>query len=139
MSAIPFTGQVVEDGSFTILGLITSRDGNGAPALNPTEGNLITQADLSDVTIAIYDPLGDTPETPLFTQSLDIATVIFDVLQTTGIWGLLSDGGNFLFDIPATWISNGGQVYRIQVRFTTTGGNISWGLWEAEVTELMGS
>src|SRR5262245_55863405 len=138
-AAEPYVGRVNEDGSFTILGLITARVGTGVDAPDPTEGKLIKQADLTSITIAVYDPLGDVPDTPLFTVSPMIADVIYDTLQTTGVWGLLSNGGNFLYDVPATWVPNGGQSYRIQAKFTTVDGAVAWGLWEPEVTELMGS
>lgn len=120
-----------EDGTNTILGRAVARDGTGSASPVATEGNLIKRADLSSATVAVYDLSSATPETAVYSATLTISTVIYETLQTSGIWGLVADGegGNFLCDLPPAAFPTGGHTYQVEVKLTTTGGSVGWGRW----------
>ena len=140
-----FVGSINEDGSFSLLGRLTAFDGTGAASPLAYEGNLVKQADLSTVTIKLFNLDSDTPTTPEQTATLTISAVVFDTLQTTGIWTLLktsggvSLGGNFKYDVAASWVPTARTRYRIEVKFVSTGGTVYFGKWQAETQEILGS
>jgi hypothetical protein len=118
-----------EDGTATIQGRVIARDGTGAPVAG--EGRAVKQADLSTVTIKVFNISADPP-TESYTATLTIASVIFDSLQTDATWvpGVDSTGFNFSVDIPASAFPTGDQKYRAEVKYTTTGGSVGWGRWQ---------
>lgn len=139
VSARRFQGRVNEDGSATIVGRVTARDGTGAASPVPEEGNLLLAADLSAITCRVFDLKTLTEVTPAPTIT---TAAILAALQTTGIFRLLKDaqsvvlGGNFLHDLPPASFpagaTDGSQKYLIEYKYTTTGGTVAWG--QVEVT-----
>jgi hypothetical protein len=119
-------GKFSEDGSATLLGRVTARDGTGTQMASGR--NLLKQADLSSISISIFDLSSDTPTTAVSGPTvLTISSVIFDTLQTT--WDVDSIGFNFKTDIASTVFSTGDHVYRAIVKWTTTGSTVAWGRW----------
>ena len=53
-----FKVQWHEDGSATVLGRITARNGSGSATGIAGEGNWLEQADISTITCAVYDRAG---------------------------------------------------------------------------------
>ena len=134
-----FVGPVNEDGDFSIIGRVTAFDGTGAASPLEEEGNLVKQADLTSIQVKIYNTQSETPTTAEQTANPTVASVIFDTLQTTGIWKLIRGGGNFKYDVAASWVPAGRTAYRIEVKFTTTGSKVYWGKWQAETQEILGA
>ena len=124
-----FYGTWNEDGTATIQGRVIARDGTGATVAG--EGKLVKMADLSSITIKVFNISADPP-TETYTATLTISAVIFDSLQTDATWvpTVDSTGFNFSADIPASAFPTGDQKYRAEVKYTTTGSSIGWGRWE---------
>lgn len=135
MSCNVFEGCVNQNGDFDIMGLVTARDGTGADAPDPKDGKLVKISDLKaspdGIVIRIYDPLSATPSTVLQISTPVISSVMYDTLQTTGVFGRLKRGGNFLFTVSAIWVPNGGKNYFVPVQFTSTGNAVTWGKYFA--------
>ena len=81
---------------WTLLARVTAKNGSGAASPTTSEGNLVTQANVSSITVQKKDVAGNV----LNSSSPTVATTIYNTLQTGGIWGNLSGGGNFEYDIP---------------------------------------
>jgi len=120
-----------EDGSTTALARITARDATGAATGISGEGKWIKQADLSSITCAIYDISSSTPDAATSTPTVTISSAIIDTPVTDGvIWDVDSTGYNFLFDFASTAFPTGNHRYRIEFKFTTTGGAVLWLVYE---------
>jgi hypothetical protein len=122
-----FKMVVNQNGSWTLLGRVTSQDANGPLSPVPSEGNLILPTDLTSVLINAYDPTGPNPATPIFSVSPAPASVIQATLQTLGIWTLIVGGGNFEYNFGASIFTLPNHDYLVVVTFTTTGGTVSYG------------
>lgn len=129
-AAARFYPTFPEDGSCTILGRITARNGTGESTGNPGEGRFIKQADLSEILCYIYD-LGVSAETPSFTPTVTISSVILDTPDTTDeIWTADGYGCNFTHDLLPEYFPTGGNKYCVEYKFTTTGGTVFWASFE---------
>jgi hypothetical protein len=109
-----------EDGSATLYARLTARDGTGTLQSDGTR--LLKQADLSALSVKVFDVSGEAAET--YSATLTISSVVFDTLQTS--WGEDSTGYNFLAEIPTTAFPSGGKNYQAEVKITTTGGGVGW-------------
>lgn len=132
-----------EDGTVTILGRLTARDGSGAASPTATEGNLLQQADLSAIQVKVFDLGSATPDTATTTLAsgtdFNISDVVYDTIQTSGIWGLINGGGNYLHDLSATYFSASSRQYLVEVKFTTTGSTVAFGRWQLSTAKTYGS
>jgi len=138
-AAETFKAIVNQDGDVTLLGRVCFRDATGATSPSPCEGKLVQQADLSSITVELFDLDGADPDTADQTSTPTIADVIFNTLQTSDIWTNVSGGGNFLFDVPASWLTTGSRNYLVQAKFTNTGGKVGFGKWKLVTREVRGS
>jgi len=128
-----------EDGDATCLGRVTARNGTGAATGVDGEGNFIKQADVSAIERKIFDLDGSTPDTPVTTNPT-ISTVILDTPVTTNVlWTKDSTGFNFLDDIAGSNFPVGENRYRIEYKFTLTGGAIFHGVYEGSAEPIRGS
>lgn len=134
-----FRAAINEDATTTLLGRLCARDGTGAASPTATEGNLAKQADISSIEAKVFDLSGTTPTTATQTYTLTVSSVIYDTLQTSGVWGLIDGGGNFLYDLPAAAVPSSDLIYRVEVSFTFTNGNAAKGKWELTTTTIQGS
>lgn len=107
--AIKATIETWEDTDVTVMARITGGDGEN-----------IVQADVSTITLNVYDcsevPIGD----PVITSGVDVATTVFDTLQTPSDdprWTTDTTGYNFASTITGTVFSTGGHVYRAEYAF----------------------
>jgi hypothetical protein len=124
-------GNFWEDGSCTVYGRITARDGTGTSITG--EGKALVQADLSSATYAIFDRSSTTPETPIATGTLTIGSVVFNTLQTSTddpVWDVDTTGFNLRADFAASLFPSGGVLYRIEIKLTTTGSAVGWAVFE---------
>lgn len=124
-----------EDGSATLLGRVTSRDGTGA--VQSSGRKLLKQADLSSVTWKVFDLSSAAPDTAIVSATLTIASVIFDTLQTD--WDVDTTGYTFKYDVASTVFTEGGHEYQAEVKFTTTGGTVAWGRWKGRAEPVRSS
>ena len=125
-----------EDGSATALARMTARDGSGAATGVAGEGNWLQQADLASITCAVFD-MSDSGTAAIATPTVTISSAIINTpVTSTAIWCRDSVGYNFLHDLPPTAFPTGGHVYRIEYKFTTTGGAVGWLLMEGMATAV---
>jgi hypothetical protein len=89
-----------------------------------TDGDLITQADVSSIAYTSVDMHGDTTSA-VSSGALVVAATVFDTLQTDSRWTVDSTGYNFGFLLPAACIPEGDRCYSIDVVLTmASGGSI---------------
>lgn len=137
--ACTFTAHVTEDNDVYILSRLTGYDASGPASPIETEGNLVKQADLASITLKTFDVLSAAPTTAVYSATLVISTVVFDALQTSGIWGLLEDGGNFLARVPAAALPTENRRYRVEITFTSAGGSVSTLKGNLDTSAVQGS
>lgn len=117
-----------EDSSWKLLGRVTAEAGSGAASPIPSEGNLVEQADVSSVTVKLFDDDGIQQQT----SSPAVSATIIDSLNTSGIWENLPHGGNFQFAVPLAWSATPGR-YTIMVHIVYASGEetkdqVKWGV-----------
>lgn len=131
MSAKVFQSVVFEDGGATFLARVYGNSGSA-----------ITQASLSSITCKVFDLDSTTPDTAILTPTVTIASVVYDTLQTGGLWvddngdALDSVGYNFAHAMPATAFPTGGHRYRIEYKLTPASGEVFWIVFEATATDV---
>lgn len=126
-----------EDGTATVLGRVTARDGSGAATGVNGEGNWIQQADLSSITLSVFDESSADPDTATATATLTVSSVIQDTpVSTNVIWTRDTTGYNFIYDVTSTYFATGGHVYRLEFKFTTTGSAVLWGVYRGRALPL---
>lgn len=131
-----------EDGDATALGRVTARNGTGAATGIDGEGNFIKQADIavSGIERKIFDLDGTTPDTPESTTNPTISSVVLDTPVTDNvIWTKDSTGYNFRDDIAGINFPFGSRSYRIEYKFTLTGGAIFHGVYGGTTRPIRGS
>ena len=134
MSCHVIHGTFMEDGSAVLMARLVGIDTSGSTITG--EGRLATQMDIAEARLFVY-ALGLTP-TQTLTSNLAISTVVFDSLQTLG-WPVDSTGYNFRTIIAPEAFPSGCIEYRAEVRFTTTGGAVSWGRWQGQAIQVAAS
>lgn len=84
----------------------------------------IQQADLTSVVRRVF--LVSNESVVLGPTTLTIADVVLDSLSTGTIWTIDSTGFNFIDLVPETAFPTGDSEYRIEYKFTLTGGEVYW-------------
>lgn len=120
-----------EDGSATVFARAVARDGTGTQQDDGQK--LLKAADLASVTLRVFDRSSSTPDTAVYSPSLTVSDVIFDTPLTD--WGQ-SGSYNFRANIPASVFTTGGSVYRVEVKFTTTGGAVGYAKFEGRAEPI---
>ena len=113
-NTIPFQEQVIRGETLTMYGRLTAPGASGDASPVTAEGNLVKRADVSSISLtSISDgvQIGTT-------QSLTVATVIYQTIQTTGGWENVDDGGNALLTIPASLFETPNKSTQINATFT---------------------
>lgn len=129
-----------EDGSCTVLGRLTARDGTGAATGVPGEGNWIKQADMTSITCAVFDRRSTTPDTSITTPSVSVASAIIDTPVTSNtLWTADTTGYNFIHDLGPLNFPTSRHIYLVEYKFTTTGGAVLWGKFCGPATETVTS
>jgi hypothetical protein len=98
-----------------------------------TEGYLIRQADVASATAKAFvgtEQIGTT-------QTLTVSSLIYNTLQTSGIWARLTGGGgNAYYQIPASLLDVKSEVpVRVEIVLTMTDGTKTVWLWDITVTD----
>lgn len=116
-----------EDGSCDIRARVVAKDATGS-ATNPGEGYAIKRADLSAISLSIYDITDESsPVLVAGPTAINIADVISDTLVTTSaLWKADSYGYNFAHVLGPSSFPTGGNTYQAEYKFTSTGGAVSW-------------
>lgn len=131
-----FTGEsVFEDTPATVLARVCARVASGSLSPIQTEGYLIKRVDVSSITAKAYDETGTliTSTTPSKTD------VIYESLQTTGVFAKLLRGGNFAYDCPATFFPTGSVNVRVEITLTLASGEPVRMIWDFPVLPLVQS
>lgn len=99
---------------------------------------LILIDDVASIELNVFDLSGPTPLTFIHGESLTVAEVIFDTIQTDARWDVDSTGYNFRFEVtdPEVMVA-GGKRYRYEVLLRMDTGVIGGPIRKAwEVTAL---
>ena len=97
------------------------------------------QASIASVSRKIFDRKSATPSTAVDEADLTVATVVFDTLQTDGRWTKDATGYNFRDTIAAADLSTGGSQFRVEYKFTTTGGSVFFAVFELTSQDIWSS
>lgn len=117
MSANITYGEVFADSGSTLLARVYG-----------TAGTYLTQATTSSITCAVNDITTGSPVS-VITPSIVVASVIFDTLQTGGMWTKDSTGYNFRHAMPATAFPDAAHVYEVVYTVTPTSGAVFALVW----------
>lgn len=125
MSTVIIEGESFENNGASLMRCITGPDGAN-----------ITQSSISSITYKVFD-LDDTSE-PTTTGSLTVSTVVFNTLQIDARWAKDATGYNFRWDVPASVLEDGNKVYRFEIKFTPTVGEVFHALFDVSTVDLHG-
>lgn len=129
-----------EDGSATVLGRITARNGTGAATGVSGEGKWIKIADVSSITCKVFDLDSATPNTPIATPTVTVSASVIDTPVTSSeIWTQDSVGYNFLHDLASSNFPDGSHVYTVEYEVTLTGGTKFHGTYSGLARPIRGS
>lgn len=107
-----------------MLGRLTAITASGAASPVPSEGTLILRADVSSISVKAYS--GGVGGVQIgTTQTPSAASVVYDTIQTTGIWLRLNDGqfgGNALYTCPSAFFETDERTVRVDIAIVLTGG-----------------
>lgn len=132
--------QWQEDGSAVLLARVCADDATGAATGVPGEGNWIKQADLTSIGIKVFDLSGTTPDTATVDTTQTISDVIVDTPVTTStLWTKDYTGFNYKARLPYGYFPTANRVYRIEIRFVTTGDSRWTCVWEGPAFGVKGS
>lgn len=101
----------------------------------------ITVATISTITYGVYDTADDSVVVAAG-QSLTVADVVFDTLQTTTAWtqqGGDTTGYNFGAELPGTSWPTGGKTNRVEIIFTPTSGDAFMAVFVVTVLKVIGT
>lgn len=106
-----------EDGSAYVLARVMRKN---------SSQNLVAaqQADLTSVTRKVF--LVADESVVLGPTTLTISDVVLNSLSTGSIWTVDATGFNFIDTVPPTAFPVGDSEYRIEYKFTLTGGEVFW-------------
>ena len=133
-----FNIEVREDTQFTLMARFCAIAGSGAVSPVAKEGNLITQANVSSISVKIYDASGTIIGTELTPTA---SSTVFDTLGTTATWLNIEDGlgGNWRYTVAGTYAPTGDVMERAEVLITLTDATVLVGVWSIFVQPLVRS
>jgi hypothetical protein len=126
-----------EDGSATVYGRLMARDGTGQAI--DGQGKCLTQADVDEITFKVFDE--ENTATPINTGTVDVATSVFDNLQTTlddPVWKF-SKGFNFRHDLGPTNFPEGDRTITVEYKIVTSGGTVGYAIFRGSVAKVLSS
>lgn len=129
-----YGGEAWEDIGVCLLARFTAISGSGLESPIAKEGNLITQADVSDISVSVFDSskaqIGST-------ANPSASSTIFDTLQTELTWKNIKFGGNFRYVVPGSYFPSGGTTNRVEVVITLVDGTKISSVWNLHVQEML--
>ena len=129
------SGCVFEDTQLDLMMRITARQATGDASPFECEGILLKSDDVVSVEVSAWDRDGVQIGA---TYSPSTSSVIYNTLQTTGIWENVADGGNFLVTCPAYFFPTGKSKVSVKIILTLTDGSTIPSLWKISVRDLPG-
>jgi len=127
-----------EAATATVLARLTSRTGTGTATGVKGEGNWVRQADLVSIAYQAFDESSDNAEVTAGPQTVSIAGTVLDTpVTSTALWTADTTGYNFLHDLPPATFPEGGHLYRVEYKFTFTGGAIGFAVFRGEALEVL--
>ena len=132
MAEVFVSDPVFEDTPVTILARVCARVASGSLSPIQTEGSLLKQADVSSISCKVYDEVG----TLIAETAPSKTNVIYDTLQTTGVFARIVRGGNFAYDVPATMFPVGAVNVQVEITITLTSGEPVRAVWLVPVINL---
>lgn len=130
-----------EDSSAEVLGRITARNGSGEATGVGGEGKFLQQGDISQIDCKVYN-LTDDPDGGTVNDlgTLTISSVVINSPDTSGeVWTKDDIGYNFRHLISSTVFATGGSIYRVEYKFTLTGGAVFFEYFEGPAKALIQS
>ena len=103
--------RAFEDSGISLMARITGTD-----AAN------IAQSDVSSIAYSVFD--SNDYSTAVSTGALTVSNVVFNSLQTDARWTTDSTGYNFRWDMPASILTVGDRVYRVEITITPSSGEV---------------
>jgi len=129
-----------EDSTVEVLGRVTARNGSGAATGINGEGKFLQQADVSSITAKVYNLTDDADTVDTDLGSLTVSTVILDTVDSSNeVWTLDSIGYNFRHQIANTVFTDGGDIYRVEYKFTLTGSEVFFAYFEGPADPIIQS
>ncbi len=106
-----------------------------------TEDNsLLVQADVDNIVLRVFERPVDSPAAEVFSETLTVADVVFDSMQTDARWRGDSVGYNFRYTITAPQlVAQGGVATRYEVTINLTSGGPIRQAWEVHASSFLGS
>jgi len=103
--------------------------------LRGDDGQLITQASLSGVTVDVWDR--SNSDVSVLSTAVTVTTSVFDTLQTDPRWTADTTGYNFRYDMADTVLSQDNHKYRVEFWFTPVTGSKFPLVWEISTIETL--
>lgn len=115
--------------------------------LEDDDATALQQADISAITIKVYDK--NDPANAILTDTLTVADVIYDTLQTGNGWMLDSAanpdpisglyGWNFRYKTPTTYFPQGNRTYTVEAEAVGQGSpaDKDYMVWEQPTINLL--
>lgn len=94
----------------------------------------LTQSLTSSITYSVYQR-----GTSIGTGTLTVSSVVFDTLQTGSLWTVDSTGYNFRTELANTLFPTGNKEYRVEFKFTLSGGAVQHLVFDVHANALRGS
>lgn len=116
------TASIIRDSAFKDSGAIF------LARILASDGTNLVQADVSSITCTVTDITG--MPAAVITPSIVVSVSVFDTLQTDSLWSKDSTGYNFRHAMPATAFPTGGNVYRVEYKFTPASGAVFYVVFE---------
>ena len=106
--------------------------------IKKASGAYIQQVDISSISLEVWRIYPDTrqPGRTAGPTSLTVASVVFDTLQTGGLWEVDEDGYNFLYEVANSAFNDEG-VFRVEARFTPVSGQSFVVKWEVSASRTL--
>ncbi len=104
------------------------------------DNSLLVQADVDNIVLRVFERPVDSPAAEVFSETLTVADVVFDSMQTDARWRGDSVGYNFRYTITAPQlVAKGGVATRYEVTINLTSGGPIRQAWEVHATSFLGS
>ena len=124
--AVLTTQFVWEDASAVLMARIRGNDG-----LN------ITQSNVTSIAVSVFDR--NDKANASSTAAPSVASTVFDTLQTSDPrWTTDATGYNFKYEMPASFLF-GETIYRVEIVFTPTSGDVFPLVYELSIRPLFSS
>lgn len=120
----PAKAIVAENSATIILARVVGAD--GAP---------IVHADIVGFTVKVFDR--DATDTPTYSDTPDVAEVVYDELQVDARWSIDAIGYNLAIGLPGSALPIGDHNYRAEIKVTPVTGDAYYVLADLSAIEVL--